>query len=175
MRKLLLEAVDDAVEPPGLERRLGVMDAPLELLDAPLGTLLLADKGEQPLLEARSRECVEQGLRRSAVAFDDAVARHAGDTERVRHRPQHALCDGACGRRDRKESRCTLSCGDVHNAPPQGEAHLGGSFSPALEDRRGAPALCSHPWLRRVTDRSETRHDALDFGRVGGRMKVFFA
>jgi len=36
-----------------LERRLGVMDAPLELLDAPLGTLLLADKGEQPLLEAR--------------------------------------------------------------------------------------------------------------------------
>ena len=29
------------------------MDAPLELLDAPLGTLLLADKGEQPLLEAR--------------------------------------------------------------------------------------------------------------------------
>jgi len=59
-----------------LERRLGVMDAPLELLDAPLGTLLLADKGEQPLLEARSRECVEQGLRRSAVAFDVARRRH---------------------------------------------------------------------------------------------------
>jgi len=63
-----------------LERRLGVMDAPLELLDAPLGTLLLADKGEQPLLEARSRECVEQGLRRTDNRRADGHSRQTWDS-----------------------------------------------------------------------------------------------